>query len=164
MQGQNILRTLIFVVFLSIGGAAMSGAILLDVILQKYNQKKQLTAEKVNLQKLKSLNDDYDAVINWLEEDPNRIERLVAPTFSSNRNDVNTAYPRPSPEQLNAARKALTEDMEGNNQPSSLPEWINRCNEPDRRLALFLAGAALVLIAFIFFGRKTPAPAKQKTN
>jgi len=156
MQGQNILRTLIFVIFFSIGGAAMSGAILLDDILQKYNQKKQRNAEKVNLQKLKSLNGDYDALIKWLEEDPNRIDRIIAPTFRSNRNDVNTAYPRPSPEQLNAARKALTEDMVENSRPRGIPKWIKRCSEPDRRAALFFSGAALVLIAFIFFGRKAP--------
>lgn len=162
MHGQNILRALVFAVFLSVGAAAIGTTVLLDDILQKYRQRKQMVTEKKHLRKLKALNEDYDALIRWLKNDPNRIRRVVAPTFRTNPNSQSTAYPRAGPEQLNAARKALTEKVKKHSldpdvyrdRGTAVPDWLERIRKPRRRLALFLSGAALVLVSFIFFSRE----------
>ncbi len=165
MQRQNILRTLLFVVFFSIGTAVLAGAILCDDLLRYYRSKQLLRLTEESLNQLQSLNADYDALLEQLEEDPNLLERIAPATLGTEPADANTVYPNVTAEQLDAARKVLAEDLEqeprlaGTQQLSraEVPDWIVRYSEPSRRIILFLAGAFLILISFICFG-----PAKQR--
>jgi len=43
-------------------------------------------------------------------------------------------------------------DSDKENVEIMLPEWLKRIKQPRRRFGLFLSGAGLILIAFIFFG------------
>jgi len=104
------------------------------------------------LQRLKSLGADYDALLQQLQEDPNLLERLGPATLGTGRNDGNTVYPRVMPEQLDAARKALTEEPRQEGPEPTMPRWLTRCKEPSRRVSLFAAGAVLILISFMWFG------------
>ena len=70
MQRQNILRTLLFVVFFGIGTAALAGSILYDDLLGYYRNKQLLRSAEETLNKLESLNADYDALLKQLEERP----------------------------------------------------------------------------------------------
>jgi hypothetical protein len=146
----------LFVVFFSIGASALSGSILCDDLLRYYHNKGLLKDEKDLSNKLKSLNADYDALLQQLKDDPNLIKRIALVTLGKEAGDANTIYPKATAEQLAAARKVLTE--ESNQEPAKeiLPLWLNRCREPHRRTALFFAGAGLILISFICFG-----PAKE---
>ena len=67
MQRQNILRTLLFAVFFSIGTAALAGSILRDDLLRYYRNKQLLRSAEETLNKLESLNADYDALLKQLE-------------------------------------------------------------------------------------------------
>jgi len=148
----------LFVVFFSIGAGALSGSILCADLLRYYHDRELLEAEK-ELSQLKSLNADYDALLEQLEKDPNLIKRIAPATLGMEHNDVDTIYPKATAEQLAAARKALTEEMGLNTTDATLPAWLTRCKEPRRRIMLFFAGAGLILVSFIFFG-----PAKEKNR
>ena len=147
---QNFLRIFAFVVFFSIGAAALCGSILSGELLHYYQHKRLLKAAEVSLKKLESLNADYDALLRQLQKDPNLVERIARITFGKQSTDANVIYPKVTGEQLDAARSVLAE--ESNRPPADVPRWVTRGNEPGKRLALFLAGAALVLITFMFFG------------
>jgi len=149
----------LFVVFFSIGAAALSGSILCADLLRYYHNRELLEAEKDLSNQLKSLNADYDALLEQLEKDPNLIKRIAPATLGVEHNDVDTIYPKATAEQLAAARKALTEEMGLNTTDAALPEWLTRCGEPRRRTMLFFAGAGLILVSFICFG-----PAKEKSR
>ncbi|HUS72630.1 MAG TPA: hypothetical protein VMY06_06135 [Sedimentisphaerales bacterium] len=159
LQRQNIIRAFLFVVFFSIGAAALSGSILCADLLRYYHNRELLEAEKDLSNQLKSLNADYDALLEQLEKDPNLIKRIAPATLGVEHNDVDTIYPKATAEQLAAARKALTEEMGLNTTDAALPEWLTRCGEPRRRTMLFFAGAGLILVSFICFG-----PAKEKSR
>lgn len=152
MRRQNILRTLLFVVFFSIGAAALSGSILCGDLLRYYHNKQLLKAAEESLRRLESLNTDYEALLQQLEKDPNLVKRIAPATLGTEPEDKETVYPKVTLQQLAAARKALTEDS--NQQPIKpvMPDWITRCSEPPQRTILFLAGALLILISFIWFG------------
>ncbi|MHC4622505.1 MAG: hypothetical protein ACYS4W_01245 [Planctomycetota bacterium] len=152
MQEQKLLQTLFFIVFFSIGAAALSVSILCDDLLQYYANRELLKSSQQALERLESLNADYDALLQQLQKDPNLVERIAPATLGTAREDQNTVYPQTTPEQLDAARKALTEDSDLLNAEPPIPEWLNRCKEPRRRTILFLAGAFLILISFICFG------------
>jgi hypothetical protein len=152
MQKQNILRTLLFVVFFSIGTAALTTATLYDDLLRYYRNKQILRSEEETLKKLESLNADYDALLKQLKENPALLERIAPATLGTEANEPNTVYPKVTAEQLDAARKVLAEDSKQQQSGAEIPDWIIRCSEPSRRITLFLAGAFLILISFVFFG------------
>ncbi|NIP24766.1 MAG: hypothetical protein GWN67_07035, partial [Phycisphaerae bacterium] len=118
-----------------------------------------LKDEKELSNKLKSLNADYDALLQQLKDDPNLIKRIALVTVGKEAEDANTIYPKATAEQLAAARKALTEETSQQSAKETLPRWLARCREPRRRTALFFAGAGLILISFICFG-----PAKETSR
>ena len=152
LRRQNIIRAILFVVFFSIGAAALSGSILFADLLQYYNNRELLKAEKELSNRLRSLNTDYDALLEQLKNDPNIIKRITIVTLGKDDNDANTIYPEATAEQLAAAKKALTEETSTEPADSKLPQWLIRCQEPRRRMILFFAGAGLILISFICFG------------
>ncbi len=152
MRRQNILRMLLFVVFLSIGAAAMSGSILCDDLLQYYHNKQMLKAAKESLKRLETLNTDYDALLERLQTDPDVIKRIAPATLGTEPADANAIYPRATAEQLAAARKVLTEDANYKVAEPETADWLIRCSKTPRRIILFSAGAFLILISFIWFG------------
>jgi hypothetical protein len=161
LRGQNILRTLLFVVFFGIGTAALTAASLYDDLLRYYQNKQLLRSAEETLNKLESLNADYDALLKQLEENPGLLERIAPATLGTEPADANTVYPKVTAEQLNAARKVLAKDLERQHSSAEMPEWIIRCSKPSKRIILFSAGAFLILISFICFG---PAEKKGRSS
>ncbi|MHC4186334.1 MAG: hypothetical protein ACYS8I_15515 [Planctomycetota bacterium] len=152
MREQNILRTLLFVVFFSIGAAAMSGSILYDDLLVYYTNRELLRSAEESLTRLESLNTDYEVLLRQLQEDPNLIKRIAPATLGVEPEDTNTVYPRVTPEQLDAARRALTDDSDRQLPGELVPGWLRERGNPRQRTILFFAGAFLILISFVWFG------------
>ncbi|MDD5326565.1 MAG: hypothetical protein PHY02_01980 [Phycisphaerae bacterium] len=157
LRSQNILRMILFVIFFSIGTAALAGAVLYDDLLEYYRSKQLLASAEEALGKLESLNTDYDALLKQLGENPGLVERIAPAALGIEPNDANTIYPEVTAEQLDAARKVLAKDLERQQSGAELPEWIVRCSEPSRRIILFSAGGLLILTSLICFG-----PVKEK--
>ncbi len=159
MQGRNAIRLILFVIFFSIGAASLGVSILCDDLVQYYRNRQLLKVTRQSLERLESLNTDYDALLEQMEKDPNFVKRLAPATLGTEPEDTNAVYPRATPEQLAAARKALTEDPNDQSAGPMLPEWLTRCSEPRRRMTLFVAGSVLILISFTCF-----TPVKQTTK
>ncbi len=149
---QSTLRMFVFIVFFSIGAAAMSVSILCDELLQYYHNKQALNSAQESTEKLKSLNTDYDVLIEQFKKDPNFIDRVVPVTLGIEANEPNTIHPKATAEQLAAAKEALTADVNDKTTAFPVPGWLNRCSEPRRRMVLFVTGAVLILISFMYFG------------
>ncbi len=152
----TILRTLLFVVFFSIGTVTLAGSILCDDLLRYYRSKQLLRLAEESLNQLQSLNADYDALLKQLEEDPNLLERIAPATLGTEPADANTVYPNVTAEQLDAARKVLAEDLEQQPARAEVPDWVARCSEYPQRIILFSVGAFLIIISFICFGPAKP--------
>lgn len=141
-----------FFLFFSIGAASLSSSILCDDLIQYYQNKQLLRTAQESLERLESLNTDYDVLLERLEEDPNLvIDRLAPATFGTESEDPNTVYPRARSRQLAAARKALMEESNGQSAEAAMPQWLRRCSEPRNRMLLFISGVVLVLISFVSF-------------
>ena len=152
MQGRKFIQAVLFFLFFSIGAASLSSSILCDDLIQYYRYKQRLREEQASLGRLESLNEDYDALLKRLEDDPNLVvDRLAPATFGTETEDPNTVYPRATSRQLAAARKALME--ESNREPAEvqMPQWLRRCSKPRNRILLFTSGVVLVLISFVCF-------------
>ena len=151
MQSRNVIRAFLFVVFFGIGVAAVGGPILYDDLLRYYHNRQRLKAAEESMSRLESLNADYDALLQRLEEDPNLIERIAPATLGTEPADANAVYPRATAEYLTAARKVLTEGSSPKPTEPMIPDWIIRCGRPSRRIVLLLAGTFLIIISFVCF-------------
>ena len=152
MPMQSTLRMFVFIVFFSIGAAALSISILCDELLRYYHNKQALNSAEESTERLKSLKADYDVLLEQFEKDPNFIDRVVPVTLGIEANEPNTIHPKATAEQLAAAKEALTTDANDKTTAFPVPDWLNRCSEPRRRMVLFVTGAILILISFMYFG------------
>ena len=163
MQRRNFIRMILFVVFFSIGAASLTISILCDDLVQYYHNKNRLVVEQQALEKTKSMIADYDVALDQWEKDPNHHAKRLAPaTLGTEPEDPNAVYPRATPEQLAAARQALTKDIDDQSAAPMLPNWLTRCSEPNRRITLFIAGSFLILISFTCFTPARQSKMKEK--
>jgi len=151
MRTENVIRAFLFIVFSTTGVAALGGSILCDELAGYYRKKLLLKKSRESTEKLKSLNADYDALLGRLENDPELFKRISPAVLGNEPNDPNTVYPQARAEQLAAARKTLA-DLERRTVETEIPAWVSRCSQPRKRIVLFAAGSALVLISFACFG------------
>ena len=153
MQRQDAIRTFLFVIFFSIGAATLYVSICCDELIRYYRNKQMLKAVQESKNQLESLIADYEALLGQMEKDPNLfMERIAPAALGAEPEKKDVVYPKATPEQLNAAREALTEDTDRKPIEPVVPGWLIQCSEPRRRIVLFLAGAFLILISFIWFG------------
>jgi hypothetical protein len=156
----NFIRTFLFVVFFGIAASSLTVSVLCNDLVRYYQSKHLLKEAQESLNKLKSLNADYDALLEQLEKDPDLIKRIAPATLGTEPDDANAIYPRVKAEQLAAAKKALADPNQHQTEPP-IPRWLSRCSEPRRRVALFLVSAALILVSFIYFGPAKQTPKRQ---
>lgn len=152
---RNVFRTVLFLLFFSIGGAALCSSILCDDLVRYYQNKELLVQKSESTDRLRSLLADYDLLLARFEQDPNFYKRLVPATLGPDPNlhDPNTVYPRAKAEQLAAARKALTAEPNESTvgAGATMPRWLSRISEPRRRTLLFISGVVLILTSFVSF-------------
>lgn len=160
MQGRNVIRAVLFVIFFCIGAGSLSVSILCNDLVRYYRNTELLAEAEESLEKLKSLNQDYDAVIAMLKadpNDPNSVRHLARVILGPEHRDPNTVYPRATAGQLAAARRVLaaySDDSVSVTTGPSMPGWLRRCREPRRKLALFICGVVLILASLVCFGRR----------
>jgi hypothetical protein len=151
MQSQKILRTILFAVFFCIGAVGLSVSVLCEDLLRYYRNSAALNNAEETLERLKSLNEDYEALLQQLSQDPNLLKRVVAITLRNTTPEPNTVYPEVTPEQLEAARQALMEDAGNKTDQPITPFWLQRSSKQPQKTALFIAGAFLIVISFVCF-------------
>jgi len=163
MHIQNFLRNVLFMFFFAVGTAALSVSILSDMLVEHYKGKQVLEKMQLSVSRLKSLNEDYDALLKRLQSNPDAVELIVPATLGTEPNDANSVYPSATPQSLAAARKALMKDLQQQRE-DCLPVWLSRCSTGRYRKALFLSGTALILLSFVCFNHAKSESTKQKTQ
>ena len=165
MDSERTIRVIAFVVFFSVGAAVLSATVLCDDIAEYFYNKSLLKQAEANLHKMESLNADYNALIGRLEGNPKELARLAPATLGMEPNVPGTAYPRATADKLAAARRALTEEPNASPADMGVPIQIILCCQWPRRHILFICGATLMLISFIFFGpTKDPSRTMKVTS
>lgn len=155
MLYNQLIRIPLFIILFTIGASALAAATLCNDLLDYYLIRQQIDLSQQQIQDLQDLNADYQALIQRITDNPTLIRRLAPIPHPPEEQDPNQIEPAARAEQLIAAQEALAHSREPQ-QATVLPTWLARCKEPRRRMSLFLAGGALVLISFIFFGMNKP--------
>ena len=162
MQRQDAIRMFLFVIFFSVGAAGLYVSMCCDELVRHYRNKQMLKEMEESKSRVESLIADYDALLGRFEKDPNLlIERIAPAALGAEPADTNAVYPKVTAEQLAAAKKVLTEAAEQKSVEPAVPDWLGRCSEPRRRIILFLAGAFLIIVSFVWFGSAKQISPKQ---
>jgi hypothetical protein len=159
MLRQSILHLFFFVIFFSIGALSLGVAVLCDDFVQYCRDKHLVKQAELSVQRLKALNADYDGLLEQLEQNPDLLKRIAPVTLGTEPTDPCAIYPKARAEELAVARKALVEQADQQPAQTPIPAWLQRCSEPTKRIALFIAGAGLILISLVCF---TPEPEPNK--
>jgi hypothetical protein len=162
MQNERVIRIIAFAVFFSIGAAVLSATTLCDDLLEYFYYKGLHAQSEKRLEKLESLNADYDMLLSQFEGNPKELARLAPATLGIEANEPNTAYPRAAAGELAAARRTLVEEPNETTIAQGVPPWLCLSCQWPRRHILFISGAILVLISFVFFG-PTQGPSHSMT-
>jgi len=151
MHKRGVLHVFLFVSFFSVGAVGLGGAVLCDDLIRYYQNQCLVRNAQDSLKRLESLNAEYDALLEQLENHPELLERIVPVTLGTEPNDPDTAYPHARAKELAIAREALIEQAEQDGAQPDVPTWLRRASDPPKRIALFIAGAGLILISLSCF-------------
>lgn len=149
---RSFIRLLLFAVFFSVGTASLTTSVLCEDLLRYYRYKQLVARAERNLDKLESLNEEYDALLSNIQNDPNLLDRAAMAVLGRRPPEPNAVYPKASQQQLAAVEQMLTEINQSRLEEPAEPKWLKQLAKPSKRLAIFISGAALVLIAFVCFG------------
>lgn len=147
----DIARIAFFMLFFSIGAAAMGLSVLCEDLVKYYSNVELTESAQQSIEKLDNLNEAYDSILQNLEDDPNIYRRIAAPAIGSQYLDENAIYPKTAARQLAAARKALADPNDEEVAELAMPTWLSRCSEPHKRMTLFISGVALICVSFVCF-------------
>lgn len=157
-----VIRFVCFCIFFTIGAGTITFSILLEPELTTYYRNRQTLAQiEAENKKIEDLTQKYQMQIDLIRQEPNLLRRLERVTFGKALQTPEKQMPPVNPDKnLQQAAKSVLAEMETQPEPSPLPDWLQRCIQPNIRISLFLAGSGLVLITFLFFG----SPSAQKST
>jgi len=161
----RFLRYVLFCVFFAIGAGSVALSIVAEEVYSLYSNQTLVARFAADNEKITSLSRQYDSQMQLIRSDPNTLDRLKGIVLGEKKpDDEDVAVPEVSKQELINASNALLEEMEtaAQNRPV-VAEWLGRCVQPRSRTILFLAGAALVLTAFVFFSSPTTSNRRKTT-
>ena len=148
-----ITRFILFSVFFLAGAAAMVLSIIAEPELMNYYESR---AALVKIQEqnitIENLTDKYAAQIALIESEPNILDRFIPMTFGQKPQAPDTAFPQVQNQTLQTETEKLMERIEQTPAVEPIPTWLARVIEPRNQRGLFLSGAGLIIITFIYFG------------
>lgn len=160
----RFIRYIIFCIFFAAGTAAIALSFLVQLDMIPYFQSVTLLDRTVkDNEKIQSLIDQYDNLNTLIEKEPNVLARLQQLSLGQTPPQQEGII---SPSDYNLQLSALAKQVLEENPPSDpnefIPLWAKRSMDVRYRSALFLSGAGLLLITFMFFGSsRKPGPAKK---
>ncbi len=162
----KLVLSIFFLVFCAFFGAGTIGMVLSFLVrteVTDYFQSREML-EKTNRdnQKIRDMIDQYKSQISLIERDPNVLIRLQQITLGQMPTQEDTVYPADYNLKLAALARKVIEESEPADPNEQLPQWVIRTIQPRYRTALLLAGAGLILLAFMFFtGPRAVRPRKK---
>ncbi|MHC5060428.1 MAG: hypothetical protein ACYTFK_05020 [Planctomycetota bacterium] len=154
----RLVRYVLFCLFFAVGAGAVALAVLADEVHNYYEGRSLLEKTLADNENIQFLTIEYEAQIDEIRKDPNIVARLRRVVLGLESSDEDTAFPTASQELLAEAGAAVLEDLQADKSAREIPKWVKRISEPKVRRSLFLAGAGLVLVTFIFFGAPAEKP------
>jgi hypothetical protein len=150
-----IVRYVLFCLFFTVGAGAITLSILIDPEMTTYFQNRKMLAEiERQNAKINDLTEKYQVQIDLIQSNPDVLRRLERVTFGKALHTAEdpAAALTADNQALRKTAQSILADLQEKPEEPHLPQWFQRCQQPNTRTALFAAGAGLVLITFLFYG------------
>jgi hypothetical protein len=164
MRNQALIRTALFITAYTVGLAAIVGAILADDILEHFQLRTRISRIRQANQKLRQISEDYQNLIELIENDPAVLSRLDILDRGTEPNDPNSPIPPLNASQLNKAREVLKNLDQKAPTDHKIPARVMRLTDSRVRLILFICGAALTMLSFTCFRNVNPPDSTEKAD
>jgi len=151
MGFDNVIRTIFFMIFFSIGIAAVALSIVADEFLYYYRQQISLEETMRANEHLAILDEKNRQLLEQIKKDPSILERLAPITLGAEPNEPNAIIPKTGVAELQFARNVLEELRQTSEKKIQIPQWLERINQNKERTILFLSGSGLILISLCSF-------------
>jgi len=150
---KQIIETFLFCSFFGIGITAIAVSALSQEVVDYYHNKTFHENALVQIEEIKELCHRCDEQISFAKSQPQALERLRAVQFGETpQSNEETYYPKASEEFDINMDELLSDSNITKSLVTTTPQWLNRINQRKQKLAMFILGAILVLVAFTFFG------------
>ena len=150
------IRAILFCIFLGVGIGAIAFSIIVGEIDDYYTSRDALLQLEADNERLKELIEKYDLQLEQASNDPEILERLKRVTLGHQPESEDTVYPKATPQDIAAAEAVILAGQKTEDHDDPFRRIVDRCMQERIRLSLFIAGAGLVLLTFLFFGAKRP--------
>ncbi|AQQ71668.1 hypothetical protein SMSP2_02045 [Limihaloglobus sulfuriphilus] len=162
----TLLKTTFYCICIAVGIMAVFLSILAPEIETYYQNKIRLAQTQAEIAAIKERLFEFNQFISRASKDQDVINILYESQLGLNpENTEEIMFPAVDIAKKAAAQQALAKIMElpESNMPE-VPEIIHRLNRKDVRNVLILAGAALILTAYIFVIGIVPSSQKMKNE
>jgi hypothetical protein len=155
---------IVFCVFFAAGTVAIALSFLIQPELTNYFQSVALLEKTIkDNEKIQSLIDQYNSQNTLIEKEPNVLARLQQVALGQTPPQQEGII---SPSDYNLQLAALAKQVLEENSPADPnaynPLWVRRCVDVRYRSTLYLSGAGLLLITFMFFGSSRKSSTAKK--
>jgi hypothetical protein len=165
MTAKSFTNGLLFVVFFTVGVAAVTLSVLALEIGTLYRDKAVLQKLEASNKDLQSLDKQYAFQLEQIKKNPASLARLRVLNLGEEPEDPQTAYPPSKSDQLiQSARNIIQQsqkEVKQKDEPPLIPVWVIRACQRRSRVALFMTGAALIIVAMTFFSQAEEPQATQ---
>lgn len=152
----SFFRYILFCVFFAAGTGAIAFSLLVGEIDEYYRNSDALEKSEAENKRLEKLDSEYNLQLKQFQNDPNVVSRLNRLTTGEQPVSEDTVYPTASADDISKAGQILNDNPAKAKTNAPFRKMVTRCKEKNLRLSLFVAGAGLIAVTFIFFGRSKP--------
>ena len=149
---RQLIQTVLFCSFFTIGIVAISVTALSQEAIEYYRNKNLLSQTEMQIERLEERYNKYTEQVEFAKSHPKAIERLRTVQFGdAPKSDDQVYYPKVNSEIETDINELSSQEALATN-TSNIPVWLERINQPKPKMMIFILGSLLVLIAFGLFG------------
>ena len=151
---KDISRLFFFLVFSTIGIFSIALGVLGPEWKNLYEINAAIRQTEQNNQKIEQIIKDHQILTAQINADANILMRIAPFTLGTQLKDPNQPVAKITADTLSRAKSILDQHPQDSSDNPEVPAWLQRCTTVNGRVTLFTAGAGLVVVSFVCFGKK----------
>jgi hypothetical protein len=151
---EDISRLFFFLVFCATGIFSITLGVLGPEWKNLYEMNAAIKQTEENNQKIEQIIKDHQILTGQIKTDANILMRIAPLTLGVQPAESNQPAAKITTDTLNRAKAILDQQPQDDSDNPEVPAWLQRCTTVNGRITLFAAGAGLVAVSFVCFGKK----------
>ena len=151
---EDISRLFFFLVFSTTGIFSITLGVLGPEWKNLYEMNAAIRQTEQNNQRIEEIIKDHQILTAQIKADANILMRIAPLTLGVQPKDPNQPVAKITADTLGRAKAILDQQPQDSPDSPEVPAWLLRCTAINGRITLFAAGAGLIVVSFVCFGKK----------